>query len=158
MQVMEKVLKINPNPQQLQVVIDYQNKCLEKINVALVKTESDSGAVNDALAFALEKTKNRLVLDNQIITKIQKSFDSKNGVALTEDIMGFLFASKMMYQQEQNGWATYKVALEKQTLEDQKPSGGFDFSWVLLIIILIIAGSRAFRIYQAKKNPNLTEK
>ena len=118
MKVMEKVVSIGPSLDQLKIVHDYQTKCLQTLGAAKIKISAEPvDSANEALLFALEKTSNRLILDNQIIKKLSDSFASNNGVALTEDVLGFLFASKMMYQQENDGWGKYKTALEQKNLQ-----------------------------------------
>jgi hypothetical protein len=153
---LDKVLTINPSPEQLQAVSDYQKKCISMLSQAQAKINQESQSrVNDKLLEAIEKTQNRIVVDNQIVNSIKDSFSSNNGVKLTEEVLGFVYGSKMMVQFEQENWAEYKALVEKQKNETSSSSSTFDIFGVLFLILIIsLIGSKVYRLYIKKRSEN----
>lgn len=155
---LEKVLKFNPSAEQLRLVNDYQKKCLNLLTKAKNKISEESySKSNNKLLEAIEKTHNRIVLDNQIINSLESSFSNNNKGNLAEDVLGFVYGSKMLIQFEQESWFEYKKIVEKEKLETPSSSSFDIFGVLFLILIISLIGSRVYRLY-IKKNPENLKK
>lgn len=158
---MAKVLKMNPSLEQLQKFEDYQTQCYKILTLAAEKiNEEPVTGANKALLSALEKTQKRLILENQMVRKLEASYKSNNGVELTQNVIGYVYAGKLVVEQEAKAWGEYKTALEvesKNATVGSRPIMDY-FSWILLIFLIFIVGSRVWRrIIKPKINPKSQE-
>lgn len=147
---MGKILTGSSTPEQLVRMDEYQTLCLKQFKVLAEKlkleVESDS---NIKLAEALESTENRIIIEQKMIRFLIKTETPKDGIHLGEEMLGFVFAGKLVAPKENNAWGAYKVSLEEE--KSAPPKGNTDFlGWGLLIIMAFVLGRALLKKYGPK--------
>jgi hypothetical protein len=135
-----KVLEGATTDEQLQRIADFQTQCLQSFQVVQAKLDQEvKSESNIKLSEALEKTQNRIIIEQKMLRFLIKSDTPGAGNKMGEEMLGFIFAAKMTAPQENEAWGEYRASLEAE--KTAPPKGNTDFvGWGLLIIMLFIIG------------------